>query len=134
MVSAVFGEDDKVVDNNFRKWAHIKRQIDIDAKSKIEPMTIEVGFSAWEFLIGGRHLLGLTESLPSEYWASNGLKEMLADSEGPYDVKIEFIPSNFQGIDGGYESTSLLNNVDITISANGLKLLKLFTPEDDDNH
>jgi predicted ATP-dependent endonuclease of OLD family len=134
MVSAVFSDDDKVVHNNFRKWAHIKRQIDIDAKSKIEPMIIELGFSAWEFLIGGGHLLGLTESLPSEYWASNGLKEILANSEGPYDVKIEFIPTNFQGIDGGYDSTSLLNNVDITISANGLKLLKLFTPEDDDNH
>lgn len=133
LFKAVFKDGDSDVEDYFRRWAHLPKQTEISGKSRVEKMTIEIEFSAWEFLIGGRHFLGLTETLPSEYWTPTGLKNILSETEGPYQAKIEFVPSNFQTSDDGYISRSSLAHVDITISANGLKLMRLFLDDDEDN-
>jgi hypothetical protein len=133
LFKAVFKDGDITIGDYFRRWAHRPKQTEISGQSRIEKMTIEIEFSAWEFLIGGRHFLGLTESLPNEYWTPTGLKDILSETEGPYHAKIELIPSNFQSSDDGYVSLSSLAHVDITISANGLKLIRLFLDDDEDN-
>ncbi len=132
LVKAVFNDGDAEITNYFRRWAHKANQVDSAISQRVKKMTVEVEFSAWEFLIGGRGFLGLTHTLPPEYWTESGLKELLSDCDGPYELKIELHPTQFQSIVDGYISHSLLSNVDITISANGLKLIQLYLPDDDD--
>lgn len=104
--------------NLYYKWLHTPRKT--SKEHNISKMVIEVQFSAWELLIGGRNgYHGDTINIPDEYKNSTELKELLSDCYGPYDLQIS-IPPSFP-----YE-------YDLTISACGLKIFCLYTPENGD--
>jgi predicted ATPase len=104
--------------NLYNKWLHTPKKT--SKEHTIGEMVIEVQFSAWELLIGGRHgYHGDTINLPDEFKNSTELKELLSECYGPYDLKIS-IPPLFP------------DEYDITISACGLKIFRLYTPENGD--
>lgn len=134
-VDAFFKSDHLKVQSLFRRWAH-KKPNDINGNSHpINKMTIQVKFSSWEFLLGGGHgSLGDPASVPEEFWRCSKLKELVSESEGPYDLNLELIPTIFQSKEDGYVSPSLMASYDLTVSACGLKIMQLFTPEDEDTY
>ena len=134
-IDALFKCDDSTVQNLFRRWAH-KKPIDANEKAHpVEKMIIEVRFSSWQFLLGGGDgNLGDPASVPEEFWSCSKFNELISESEGPYDIKFELNPTIFQSSNDGYVSTHLLDSYDLTVSACGLKILRLFTPEDEDTY
>ena len=132
-INAFFKSDRSIIESLFKRWAHIKPSDSNGNVAIIETMKIEIQFSCQEFLFGGFHgTLGDPASVPEEFWNSSVLKNLISESEGPYDLKLELIPTIFQSKEDGYVSQSLMASYDLTVSVRGLKLMRLFTPEDED--
>ena len=130
-LNSFFKSDPSTIQSLFRRWAHVSAKGADGKVARIEKMSIEIQFSSWELLYGGFHSLGDPASIPEEFWNSTKFKELISESRGPYDLKLDLIPTQFQSKDDGKVSPSLLASYDLTISVHGLKLIRLYDPDND---
>jgi len=129
-VNAFFQNDRSIVENLFRRWAHIRPRNTQGKPNLIEKMVIEVKFSSWEFLMGGGlGVLGDLASVPEEFWCSPKFNNLIKESNGPYEIKLELIPTEFQNKEDGFISSSLMEHYNLTVVANGENIMRLYSPE-----
>ncbi len=130
---SVFKDDEAIHQNYFKRWAHTPTKNDSSEQKPVQKMTIEIKFSSPEFLLGGFHRdLGDISSLPEEFWCEDGINSLLEESNGPYEIKVELYPTNWQIEKDGYVSPRHLAYFDISIKANGLEIIKIQNVSEDD--
>lgn len=127
-VDAVFNKDENTVLKYFKRWLHNTNVLKDAESNESTKMSIEVDFKAWEFLLGdGDYIRGDAFSVPDEYWTKSGLKSLLSESMGPYKLKIEITQYDYQDT-----ISSLMDALEITVYAQGLKILHLHPGESDE--